>query len=196
MGAVSAPRAVLACTFVCGLALVPGVAQAQKTDARRALEMLRFATHPEIRPGALELGFSGAFGWVEGTSSATVAVRAAQFYAAGAGRAALEAELGYSREGPLDLLEAGGSIGWLAHPSPGPVYPFVALAGGVREEWLGSFRLARYPVGANVGLRMLAGNGALMRIEYRYRRVLHDPVADFTEHQVLSGFSLLFGNHP
>jgi hypothetical protein len=38
--------------------------------------------------------------------------------------------------------------------------------------------------------------GALFRFEYRYRRVLDDPIADFTEHQLMSGLSLLFGNRP
>jgi hypothetical protein len=177
------------------LAVAPAHAQPHQSAAR-ALQQLRFSTVPELHPGAWELGLSAAATRVEGTSTATIALRVARFAAAGAGRAAFEAELGHTHLGPLDALEIAGSLGWLAHPRPGPAYPFLAIAGGVRQEWLGSFRLARYPVGLNAGVRLLAGPGALVRIEYRWRRLLNDPVADFTEQQVMTGLSLLLGNRP
>lgn len=65
---------------------------------------------------------------------------------------------------------------------------------GTREEWIGSFREVRIPVGLTFGLRTLAGERAAARVEYRLRRVLHDPVADLTEQQVWVGLSLLFHN--
>jgi hypothetical protein len=169
---------------------------AQTPGRPGTLEQLRFSTVPELHPGALEIGVSAALERVESTTASTIALRAARFMAAGNGRAAFEAELAHRHLGPLDELEFSGSVGWLAHPSAAPIYPFLALAAGVRQEWLGSFRLARYPVGVNVGMRVLAGAGALFRFEYRYRRVLDDPIADFTEHQLMSGLSLLFGNRP
>lgn len=177
--------------------LAPGAALAQPApEAGRALQQLRFSTVPEIHPRAWEIGVSGSASRIEDTTASTLLLRAARFAAAGAGRAALEAEVAWTHLGPLDELQMGGSLAWLAHPRPGPAYPFLAVAGGVRQEWLGSFRLARYPVGADVGLRLLAGTGALLRIEYRWRRVLNDPVADFTEQQVMTGVSLLLGNRP
>lgn len=179
------------------IALAPVAAHAQpQQSAGRALQQLRFSTVPELHPRAWEVGVSAAATRFEGTTAATIALRVARFAAAGAGRAALEAEVAHTHQGPLDELEVAGSLGWLAHPRPGPVYPFLAIAGGVRQEWLGSFRLARYPVGVNVGARLLAGPGALVRIEYRWRRLLGDPVADFTEQQVMTGLSLLLGNRP
>ncbi len=76
------------------------------------------------------------------------------------------------------------------------LYAYAAAGGGVRQEWLGSFREARYPVGASLGLRALLDARAAARIEYRYRRVLDDPVADYSEHVALVGLSLLFRNAP
>ena len=35
-----------------------------------------------------------------------------------------------------------------------------------------------------------------MRVEYRLRRILDDPVADFTEHEIRLGVALLFHNSP
>jgi hypothetical protein len=133
---------------------------------------------------------------VESTTRSTVALRLARFATAGNGRLALEGELAHTHTGPLDELEAGASLAWLARPGLAPVYPFVALAGAWRQESIGSFEVARYPVGLNVGVRMLAGDRALARIEYRFRRVLNDPINDFDEHQIMSGLSILFGNQP
>lgn len=164
--------------------------------AGHAMQPVRPGAAPEILPFAWEVGVSAAATRVEKTTASTVVLRAGRFLPAGDGRAIVEGELDYVHLGPLDELEAGASLGWLAHPRPGPFFPFVALAGGVRQEWLGSFRLARYPAGVNFGVRWLAGPDALVRVEYRWRRVLNDPVADFDEHQILSGVSLLLGNHP
>lgn len=197
MGALIPSLRWIAAGAVLAALLDPAAALAQGgPGAERALQQLRFSQVPEIHPRAWEVGVSAAASRIESATAATVFVRAGRFTAAGAGRAALEAELAWTHLGPLDELELAGSLGWLAHPRPGPAYPFLAVAGGVRQEWLGSFRLARYPVGVNAGVRLLAGSGALVRIEYRWRRVLGDPVADFTEQQVLTGLSLLLGNRP
>jgi len=196
MGAVSGALIGSLAVAVLAVVVLPQPVRAQPADGGRALRQLRFSIEPEIHPGAWEVGVSVTASRVEGTTASTVLLRAGRFAAAGSGRAALEAELGHAHLGPLDELEVAGALGWLAHPRPGPAYPFLAIAGGVRQEWLGSFRLARYPVGVNVGVRLLAGTGALLRVEYRWRRVLNDPVADFTEQQVMSGVSLLLGNRP
>jgi len=180
----------------CAIPLAAAPVAAQGSDAAPASRAMHVAAAPELRPGAWELGLGVAGVHVEHTTTSTLTLRAARFAPAARGRAALEGELAYLHQGPLDALEVGASLGWLAHPRPGGLYPFLALAGGVRQEWLGSFRLARYPVGVNAGVRVLAGPGALMRVEYRWRRVLNDPVADFSEQQWMSGISLLLGNRP
>ena len=75
-----------------------------------------------------------------------------------------------------------------------PIYATLSAGGGVRQERLGSFRQARYPLGFGLGLRMLAGERAGARIEYRYRRILDDPVRDLSEHQLRVGLSLYLRN--
>jgi hypothetical protein len=74
------------------------------------------------------------------------------------------------------------------------VVPFIALGGGVRQEWIGSFSRLRYLAGTDIGVRALMGNRAAIRAEYSFRRVLHDPVADFSEHRIMLGISILFRN--
>jgi hypothetical protein len=177
------------------IAVSPHAAHAASRQALRLLK-LRTPTAPGIQPNAWELGVSVALTRVEGTNSATAILRAAHFTRAGSLLGVAEGEAGYTHTGPLDALDLDLTIGFLTHPSNGPVYPFIDFGGGVRQEWLGSFRVARRPVGGDVGVRVLAGNRALFRIQYRFRRVLDDPVADFDEHQILSGVSILFGNGP
>ncbi len=164
--------------------LSPRAAAAQ--DARTAA--------PILRAGAIELGLSGALTSVESATRATALVRAARFSRMGAGLVALEGEVGYSHVSSLDALELEAAVSWQRRARDTSCYPYVALAAGTREEWIGSFRDARLPVGLTLGVRMLAGERAAARVEYRVRRVLHDPVADFTEQQVLVGLSLLFHN--
>ncbi len=147
-----------------------------------------------IAPGAIEIGAGGALVAVEGSTRASLAARAGTFIAAGPGRLGFEIEPAWSHVGELDGLEWGGAVSWqLATGSSADAF-FVALAGGWREEWLGSFRQARFPVGLNFGCRALFSRRGGIRTEYRYRRLLHDPVAAFSEHQVLVGVSLLFRN--
>jgi hypothetical protein len=70
----------------------------------------------------------------------------------------------------------------------------VGVVGGVRQEWLGSFRETRYPVGAALGLSVLANERAALRVEWRVLKVLDDPVEDPVEHRVLAGISVFFRN--
>jgi len=147
-----------------------------------------------LAPGAIEIGMSGALVAVEGSVRASLAARAGTFIAAGPGRLGFEVEPGWSHVGELDGLDLGGALTWqLATGSSADAF-FVAVAGGWREEWLGSFHQARFPLGLNVGCRALFSRRGGIRAEYRYRRLLHDPVAAFSEHQVLVGVSLLFRN--
>ena len=149
---------------------------------------------PMIQPGAVEIGLSGAFTSVEGVSHATASVRGGRFSALGRGLVAAGGEVVFSHASGLDEVALEAVISYQRRVRGGSLYPYVALAGGPRQEWLGSFREVRYPIGVTLGLRTLAGAHAATLLEYRLRRVLHDPVADFTEHQVVVGLSLLFHN--
>lgn len=151
---------------------------------------------PRLRAGAIEIGVAGSLTSVEGSTRSTVALRGGGFVRVFSGLGGLEAEVGYHHERSLNALDAEGAASWQRAVAGRGLYPFVALGGGVREEKLGSFSQARYPVGFAFGARLLASSNAAFHLEYRYRRVLHDPVANFTEHQVLTGISLLLRNAP
>ena len=170
---------------LCAAALVsPGTVEARDASS----------VAPMLHAGAIELGLCGALTAVEGATHATALLRAARFSRMGSGLVALEGEVGYSHVSSLDALGLEAAVSWQQRLGDTSCYPYVALAAGTREEWIGSFRDARLPVGLTLGLRTLAGERAAARVEYRVRRVLHDPVADLTEQQVLVGLSLLFHN--
>src|SRR5207249_7343046 len=136
-------------------------------------------------PGAIELGLAGSVTSVEGSTRGVIALRGGTFSLSRAGLTGAEAEVLYSHVGSLDQMDLEGNLSLQRAAGESPAYPFLAAAGGVRQEWLGSFRQARYPVGFNLGVRYLVAERGGFRVEYRYRRVLRDPVAEFTEHQVL-----------
>lgn len=174
----SPPGVRIALIATCVLAFAPGV----RADG----------APPRLRPGAIEIGFAGSLVSVAGSARTTLALRGGGFRTAGPGLGGFEVELGYNHVRSLDTAELQGNVSW--QHAAGSVHPFVALGGGVRQETLGSFSQARYPVGFAFGLRSLFGTGAAFRIEYRYRRLLNDPVADFTEHHTWVGFSILLRN--
>jgi len=149
---------------------------------------------PALHSGAIELGVAGSMTAVEGATRATLQVHSGVFFAAGPVLMAAEPEIAWTHVRSLDAIDI--DLGLSVHRRLGPsaLYAYVAAGGGVRQEWLGSFRQARYPVGASLGLRALVDDRVAARIEYRYRRVLDDPVADYSEHVVLVGLSLLFRN--
>ncbi len=149
-----------------------------------------------LHSGAIEVGVAGSLTTVEGQSRATVALRCGSFMGTRIGLIGGEIEPAYSHVSALDTYEVQVGLTWQAAPGARPPHVFLAIGGGVRQEHLGSFSDVRYPVGCGVGLRLLIGPRAAFRSEYRYRRVLHDPVADFSEHQVLVGLSAIFRNPP
>ncbi len=151
---------------------------------------------PALHSGAIELGVAGSMTAVEGVTRATLQVHSGLFFAAGPVLMAVEPEIAWTHVHSLDGMDL--DLGVSAHRRLGEsaLHAYAAAGGGVRQEWLGSFRETRYPVGASLGLRALLDPRAAARIEYRYRRVLDDPVADYSEHVVLVGLSLLFRNAP
>jgi hypothetical protein len=149
---------------------------------------------PQLHPGAVELGLSLSAVSVEGDPEWALGVRVGSF--AAVTDALLGYEVGFesTHVGGVDMLDIQAGVTWQRRIGDTSTYPFLAIGGGPRQEWIGSFRQARWPVGGGAGLHVLAGERVALRTEYRYRRVLGDPVADFSEHQVWASFSLLVLN--
>jgi hypothetical protein len=147
-----------------------------------------------LKSGAIEAGLAGSMTIVEGNSRITLAARTGVFKSAGRGLWGFETELAYSRVNALNWLDWEGLLSWQFALKKSAIYPFVALGGGLRQEHLGSFSQVRYPLGLNLGTRTLLAPQAAIRIEYKFRRILHDPVANFSEHHVVVGLSIFFKN--
>jgi hypothetical protein len=151
---------------------------------------------PALRAGAWEVGLTGSLTSVAGDSRWSLGIDGASFVPLAGGLAAPGLELTYSHQNALDLLDVGANVVWLRRWGGASVYPYVGPGAEIRQEWLGSFRTTRYPVGFDIGLRVPVSSGALVRMEYRFRRILGDPVADYTEHRVGVGVALVLGGSP
>jgi len=148
-----------------------------------------------LKSGAIELGLAGSLMIVEGSSRTTLAARIGVFKSAPYGLFGIETELAYSRVNALNWLDWEGLLSWQRALKKSSVYPFIALGGGLRQEHLGSFSQARYPLGINLGMRALLAPQAAIRVEYKFRRILKDAVANFSEHHIVVGCSIFFKNH-
>jgi hypothetical protein len=149
-----------------------------------------------IRPGAVELGIAGALSSVEGSTNVATRVRSGSFAGLGRVTAGAEAELGYEHMRALDRLDALATLSASFRAGGSSVHPYLGATGGLRQEWVGSFRQSRFPLGACVGVRALVGERVGLRVDYRWLRVLDDPVADFTEQTLGVGLSIFFRNAP
>jgi len=160
---------------------------AQSSDSSAALV---------IKSGAIELGLAGSLTSVEGGSKTTLAIRAGVFKSAPRGLWGIETVITFSHINALDRLDWEALLSWQRKIRHGSVYPFLAFGGGLRQEHLGSFSQARYPLGLNFGIRVLLAPQAALRVEYKFRRILHDPVANFSEQHLVVGLSIFLGNSP
>jgi len=147
-----------------------------------------------LKSGAIEVGLAGSLMVVEGNSRTTLAARTGVFKSARRDLWGFETELAYSHVNALNWLDWEGLLSWQRALKKTSVYPFIALGGGLRQEHLGSFSQARYPLGLNFGIRALLAPQAAIRVEYKFRRILHDPVANFSEHHIVVGLSIFFKN--
>lgn len=147
-----------------------------------------------LKPGAIELGVAGALSNIEGIQSGALWVRAGIFTEALRGLAGAELSAGYSHVSSLDRFDLAAAVNWGKRWGQSGNYPYVSLSGGWRQEEVGSFSHGRFPVGFGIGVRSLVGRRAGFRLEYGYRRVLNDPVADFNEHEITIGLSIYFRN--
>ena len=150
--------------------------------------------NPKIQPGQWELGVAGSYLRVEGTEEAQLALRGGRFFVSPAWPLSIELEVGYVQVGELDAVDLGLLVDLGRRLGTSAAYPHLGLGVGIRPETVGSFSTTRYPVGIDLGFRFLVSKGALVRIDYRYRRVMGDPVADFDEHRLMLGVSLLLGD--
>jgi hypothetical protein len=150
---------------------------------------------PVIRPGTIELGLAGALTTVEGIQTGTLWVRSGMFDDALSGVIGAEVIAGYSHVSSLDRFDLAAAFSWGRRWGESGNYPYGSVSLGWRQQEVGSFSHARFPVGFGVGMRSLIGRRAGFRVEYAYRRVLNDPVADFNEHEMTIGLSVFFRNN-
>lgn len=146
---------------------------------------------------AVELGLQGSFTSTDGIVAGTLGIRGGMLFKGLHGLLGVELDVAYRHISSLDVYDLGIQGTWQRRLGETGNYPFVALGVGVRSEDIGSFRQTRYPVGFGVGLRTLFGQRAAIRVEYAFRRVLNDPISDFSEHRIVVGLSIFFRNsHP
>ena len=131
---------------------------------------------------------------VEGITDGSIVVRSGLFQDALSGVVAGELSAAYRHQSSLDRFDVEAWFSWQRQWGQTGNYPFVAAGGGVSYENVGSFSVTRYPLGLSLGLRMLFGQRAAVRLEYQFRRMFNDPVADFTEGRLLLGLSVFFRN--
>ena len=148
----------------------------------------------EIRPGAVELGISGSFTSVEGTTTSRFGIGLGQYRTPGGVAIRYAGVVTHQRVSDLDVLDFEAGLAAYLRMGDANAWGFVGVAGGLRQEWIGSFSDDLYPVGVDVGMKLLAGAVAAGTISYQYRRVLGDPVSDFDEHRVVVGLSIFFRN--
>jgi hypothetical protein len=169
----------------CFVLLYPAYAQTERADS----------TVRALHSGAVEIGIGGSLIVVSGITSARIIVRAGSFLSAPAGLAGYEFGLAYAHVSFLDRVDLEGRFNWSIAIHGSSVLPFLGIGGGLRQEWMGTFSQTRYPMGGGVGVRVVAGSDVVIRSEYIVRYVAGDPVADYTEHALEFGLSLLLCNH-
>ena len=131
---------------------------------------------------------------MDGSSTTALMLRTGKLLAVPRGLAELEIELGYTHLNSHDILDLVAIPSWQNNFTSSPIYYFFGAIVGWRQEWLGSYKLARFPVGATVGIKALLAPMVGIRAEYRPLRILNDPQNNFTEHRLIFGLSIFFRN--
>jgi len=143
-----------------------------------------------LRPGSVELGISGLLTSVEGTVQAKVGLRGGTFFAAPIGLWGTEAEASYAYIRSLHQVDLEASVSWTFPVDVEGILPYLAVASGIRIEQVGSYRQTLVPIGGTAGLRILATKSAGVRLDVKIRRMMNDPVQDYTEINLALGISL------
>jgi hypothetical protein len=147
-----------------------------------------------VTSGAVGVGANGSFASVEGASSGSAGLEVASYQMTSGVILRYAASADFMHVSDLDQLGIEGHVGVMRGVGRSSAYPFVALSAGVRQEWVGSFRHSRFPLGIDVGMMILASNTAALDVAYEFRRLVDDPVSDFNEHRLTLGVSILFRN--
>ncbi|MCK5406388.1 MAG: hypothetical protein KAJ37_02990 [Candidatus Krumholzibacteria bacterium] len=148
----------------------------------------------DIANGAWELGFTGSVVSREGAVNSTLAVFTNRFWTTSVVALSAGGVMAYSRVSDLDRVDLEGLFAVYRQLEGSTAFGFVGVGGGLRQEWVGSFSQARYPLGLDVGIKALVSRRAAVTVAYQYRRMLNDPVADFSEHRFVTGISLFIHN--
>lgn len=172
------------------------VASAARAQEEGIAEEKRIPQEERIHSGAVELGIAGALLSIEGNTQRSLFLRAGSFLGLPKGLFGFEGELGHHHVHDLDRLDLLGTLAWVFAFPNSSVHPYAFASGGLRQEWIGSFRQSRYPIGGGIGFRALTGSRAGVRLDYRALRITDDPVEDYTEHQLSVGLSIFFRNPP
>lgn len=188
-----------AVTVLAAALMVTSAAHAQEEGIAKEETIPQQETIPQeerIHSGAVELGIAGALLSIEGNTQRSLFLRAGSFLGLPKGLFGFEGELGHHHVHDLDRLDLLGTLAWVFAFPNSSVHPYAFASGGLRQEWIGSFRQSRYPIGGGIGFRALTGSRAGVRLDYRALRITDDPVEDYTEHQLSVGLSIFFRNPP
>lgn len=143
-----------------------------------------------LRTGTVEIGLSGALSAIDGNTSLTVMLRSAYFIEVIGRLWAFEGATAYTHVASLDRWDLLATFSVQLPVKAISAVGFAGFQAGLRQEWLGSFSQARYPVGVAGGVKFFLTPAAAFRLDYSFRRFLHDPVQDFNEQQILLGISI------
>ncbi|HEX9640515.1 MAG TPA: hypothetical protein VGB13_04305 [Candidatus Krumholzibacteria bacterium] len=164
------------------------------TLALAILAMAEAAAAEGLREGDTELGMSLSTLSIGTENRVDLALRVGRFFPApGKFLSLAEAELGYAHLVELDRLDASLLVGISRPWRDDGLHPYLAGSVGVRQEWLGSFQRARYPIGFDLGVRLLLGERGIIRGAYRYRHVFDGGAGDWNENGLELGIGLRFG---
>ena len=147
-----------------------------------------------VRSGAWEFGLNAAVLAREGSASTTLSLFSNRFWVSGRTPLSAGASATYSRVSDLDRVDLEALLAAYKQFPGSSAHVYAGVAGGLSQEWVGSFSQARYPLGLDVGIKAFVSRRAVLTVAYKFRRLLNDPVADFNEHRFVAGFSIMFNN--
>jgi hypothetical protein len=148
----------------------------------------------DLRSGAWELGFNGSVVSRESAVGSMLAVFTNNFRVIHGVTVSAGAAAGWSHVSDLDRVDLGIVAAAYRRLSDINAWIYAGPGGGLRQEWVGSFKVVRYPLGVDLGLKSLFSTRAAITVAYQYRRLLNDPVANFDEHRFVTGISILLNN--
>ncbi len=147
-----------------------------------------------LHSGAIETGLAGSLTVSQGVSNATVFLRGMFFRDIDRKNLlGFGLESAYTHIRSLNQIDVQATIAW-QRKTIRAMHFFALIGGGLRQEFLGSFRQSRFPLGFNLGVRNMLSSSAALRFEYSFRRFFSDPIANFSEHRLIAGISIFFRN--